>query len=78
MKKQNPWSSSEGSEEKIEVLHIDDVVINGSKPFVLNGAFIRRAFHAIIDTGSTMTKFTEALVNKLFGKAATIQLLKAY
>ena len=77
VQKQNSWSSSGESEEEVEVLHIDDIVNSASKPFVLKGTFNRKAFHAIIDTGSPVTIFTEAHVNKLFGKAVNIQPLKS-
>ena len=63
------WSSSEDeSGEEIEVIHLDNIEKGVNKPFVLRGTFIRRPFHAHIDTGLPATLFTKAHFQKMFGK----------
>ena len=69
MHPKSPWSSSEDeSGEEVEVMHIDNIEQGENKQFVLKGTFNRRPFHALIDTGSPVTIFTKAHVQKMFGK----------
>ena len=71
-----PWSSSEDeSGEEVEIFHIDEEKGYANKPFVLKGKFNRKPFHAIIDTGSPITIFTKAHVEKMFGKNYKMQTL---
>ena len=70
------WSSSEDeSGEEVEILHIDEEKGHTNKPFVLKGKFNRKPFHALIDTGSPITIFTKAHVDKMFGKNYKLQIL---
>ena len=63
------WSSSEGeSGEKVEVMHIDNMEMFANKPLVLKWTFNRKLFRALIDTGSPVTIFTKAHIQKMFGK----------
>ena len=66
----SPWSKSEDDSagKEVEVMHIDNIERGKNKPFVLNGTFNRRSFHAFIDTGSPVTIFTKAHVQKIVGK----------
>ena len=69
VQKKTEWSSSENeSGEEVEILHIDEEKRSINKPFVLKGRFNRKPFHALIDTGSPITIFTKAHVEKMFGK----------
>ena len=68
------WSSSEDeSGEEVEMLHIDEEKSSPNKPFVLKGKFNKNPFHALIDTGSSITIFTKAHVEKMFGKKYKVQ-----
>ena len=49
-------------------MHIDNIEKSAHKPFVLKGTFNRRPFHALIDAGSPVARFTKAHIRKLFGK----------
>ena len=69
------WSSSEdeSGEEEVEVLHIDEEKSSSNKPFVLKGRVNKKPFHALIDTGSPITIFTKAHVEKMFVKKYKLQ-----
>ena len=67
VQKKTEWSSSENeSGEEVETLHIDEEKRYTNKPFVLKGRFNRKPFHALIDTGSHITIFTKAHMEKMF------------
>ena len=74
LSKKTDWSSSENdSGEEVEILHIDEEKRSTNKPLVLKGRFNRKPFHALIDTGSPITIFTKAHVEKMFGKKYKLQ-----
>ena len=49
-------------------MHIGDIENDINKPFVLKWTINRMPFHALIDTGSPVTIFTKAHIQKVFGK----------
>ena len=64
-----PWSSSEDeSGEEVEVMNIDNAENHVNKSFVLKRTINRKPIHALIDTGSSVTIFTKAHVQKIFRK----------